>query len=90
MTEDTIRDLLIEIKTKVDILLTAHTDHETRIRAVEQRPVGSPSVEAASKDHEARLVDHETRLRVLEKARWVLVGAAAVIGGVAGKVVGLL
>ncbi len=80
MTDDSIRDLLIEIKTKVDILLTSHTDHETRLRSVEQRPAQDPAL----------LADHETRIRALEKARWVLVGAATVAGGVAGKVVGLL
>lgn len=35
-------------------------------------------------------LDHEARLRALEKARWIAVGAAAVTGGLAGKVAGLL
>lgn len=81
MTEDTIRDLLIEIKTKVDILVTQHGDHETRLRAVEQRPSVDPT---------ATLTDHETRIRALERARWLLVGAAAAAGGLAGKLAGLL
>lgn len=80
MTEETIRDLLIEIKTKVDILITQHGDHETRLRAVEQRPAVDPAVTS----------DHETRLRQLERARWLLVGAATAAGGIAGKLAGLI
>ena len=34
--------------------------------------------------------DHEIRIRGLEKARWILVGAAAVTGGAAGTVGGFL
>lgn len=30
--------------------------------------------------------DHETRLRALEQFKWVIVGAAAVIGGSAGAI----
>ncbi|MBI4941851.1 MAG: hypothetical protein HY830_13995 [Actinobacteria bacterium] len=36
MTEESIRDLLIEIKTKLEIALTQQGDHETRIRALER------------------------------------------------------
>lgn len=36
MNEEAIRDLLIEIRTKVDMLVTQGTDHETRIRALER------------------------------------------------------
>lgn len=35
-------------------------------------------------------VDHEARLRVLEKRQWAAMGAAAAVGGIAGKVAGLL
>ena len=80
MTDETIRDLLIEIKTKVDILIGQHNDHETRLRVVESRPV--PDV--------TRTADHESRIRALERSKFVLLGAAAAIGGVAGKLVGLL
>ena len=82
MTPDAIRDLLIEIKTRLDILITQHSDHETRLRAVEQRP---PDAAAA-----AQVADHEIRLRSLERARWLLVGGAIAAGGVAGKVAGFL
>lgn len=34
--------------------------------------------------------DHEDRLRSLERTKWLMVGAAAAVGGVAGKLVGLL
>ena len=37
-----------------------------------------------------QVTDHETRVRSLEQAKWILAGAAAVIGGVAGRLVGLL
>lgn len=80
MTDETIRDLLIEIRTKVDMLVTQGSDHETRLRLVEARPSPDPAREA----------DHEARLRALERVRWVAIGAAVAAGGVAGKVVGLL
>ena len=78
MTDNDIRDLLIEIKTKVELLLSQHSDHEARLRAVER--AADPKVVA----------DHETRLRALERAKWLLVGAAAAAGGVAGRLAGLL
>ena len=77
MTEDTIRDLLIEIKTKVDIMVTQHSDHETRLRVVEQRPPGDPAVRATT-------VDHEDRLRSIERKVWALAGAAAASGTAGG------
>ena len=80
MNEADIRDLLIEIKTKADILVGQHSDHEIRLRAVESRPQVDGTKQA----------DHETRIRALEKARWIAVGAAAAAGGVAGKIAGLL
>lgn len=78
-----LRDLLIEIKTKMDVLVLQHTDHEVRIRAVEQRAPGDPSVAA-------QVQDHETRIRGIERSKWILTGAAAVIGGIAGNLAGLL
>lgn len=36
MTDESIRDLLIEIRTKVDMLVTQGTDHEGRLRALER------------------------------------------------------
>lgn len=36
MTDETIRDLLIEIKTKLEMALTQQGDHETRLRALER------------------------------------------------------
>lgn len=76
MTDDTIRDLLIEIRTKVDMLVSQGSDHETRLRLIEARPTVNS--------------DHETRLRALERGWWLLLGAAAAAGGVAGKFAGLL
>jgi hypothetical protein len=84
MTDETIRDLLIEIRTKVDILVAQHGDHETRIRVLEH----APKTDLAPV--EARAQDVETRLRGLERARWILVGAATVAGGAAGKIAGLI
>lgn len=80
ISDDTLRDLLVEIKTKLDILLVRHDDHETRLRAVEQRP---------APDHEKHL-DHETRIRGLERARWIAQGAAALTGTIAGAAAGYL
>lgn len=80
MTDETIRDLLIEIRTKVDMLVTQGSDHETRLRLIEARPVPDP----------ARERDHETRIRALERVRWVALGLAVAGGGLAGKVAGLL
>lgn len=36
MTDESIRDLLIEIRTKVEIIVGQGADHETRIRALEK------------------------------------------------------
>lgn len=36
MTDETIRDLLIEIKTRLDVALTQQADHEVRLRALER------------------------------------------------------
>jgi len=78
--EEAIRDLLIEIKTKLDIALTQQADHELRLRAVEARP----QVDATQQR------DHEARLRALERSKWLAIGAATAAGGLAGKLVGLL
>jgi hypothetical protein len=80
MTDETIRDLLIEIKTRLDVALGQLADHEARVRTVESRP----QVDARQQQ------DNETRLRALERTRWVLFGAAVAGGGLAGKLVGLL
>ena len=79
MTDETIRDLLIEIKTKVDILLASHSDHETRLRLVEQRPPGDPAVKATT-------LDHESRLRGVERKMWMLAGAATAAGTGGGAI----
>lgn len=36
MSEESVRDLLIEIKTRLDMALTQQADHEIRIRALER------------------------------------------------------
>ena len=59
MTDETIRDLLIEIKTRLDVALTQQADHEIRLRA-------------------------------LERTKWLAIGSAAAVGGLAGKLAGLL
>jgi hypothetical protein len=38
----------------------------------------------------AATTDHEGRLRRVERALWLATGTAAAVGGVAGKLVGLL
>jgi len=74
---EAIRDLLVEIKTRLDILVGQHSDHEARLRVIESRP-------------EVDLTDHEVRLRSLERRAWAALGAAVAAGGVAGKLVGLI
>jgi len=59
MTDETIRDLLIEIRTKLEMALTQQADHEARLRA-------------------------------LERSKWLAIGAAGAVGGLAGKIAGLL
>lgn len=78
MDPEAIRDLLIEIKTRLDLLVGQHSDHEARLRVIEAAP-----------DTSQTLTDHEVRLRGLERRAWVALGAAAAAGGLAGKVVGL-
>ena len=68
------------LSTKLDALIAAtsaaSTDHETRLRAQEVRPVPDPT--------------HEARLSKLEKAWWMAAGAATVLGGSAGAIVGAI
>lgn len=68
------------LTTKLDALISAtqatNTDHEARIRALEARPMPDPE-----------LAD---RVSKLEKARWVVTGAALMVGGGAGGIVQFL
>jgi hypothetical protein len=73
----TLRDLVVEIKVRLDLALTRVDDHEARLRLLEARPV----VDAA---------DHEARLRVIERRVWVAAGAAAAAGVAGGHFIGLL
>jgi hypothetical protein len=88
---DELRDMLIEVRTRLDVLITqtaaTHGDHEARIRTLEQR-VDPPPPE----DHERRLGDLEARMRddveprmrTVERWVWAWVGAAAAGGGAVG------
>jgi hypothetical protein len=76
--EESIRDLLIEIRTMVDVLVRGQGDHETRLRALEQAPT-DPEVGKLSE-----------RLRLLERQWWMLLGAATAAGGVAGRIAGVI
>lgn len=68
----------------------AVTDHEQRLRALEDRP--------ASPDHEARIRalegtvpdDLPRQLEDGKRFRWMLVGGALAVGGAAGGVAGVL
>jgi hypothetical protein len=66
---------LIRIETKLDGYNTSSTDHEGRIRALEQDNV--PGGHA----------DHEGRLRRVERSVWLIAGAAAAGGGVVGQLI---
>lgn len=66
---------LIRIETKQDITLQKVDDQENRIRALEQD--NTPGGHA----------DHESRIRRLERSMWLIAGAAAAGGGVAGQLV---
>lgn len=72
-----LRDMMIEVKTRLDVLIaqtaTQHSDHESRIRTLEQRidPSGAST-------------DHETRIRKLERTVWLAAGAASAVGGALG------
>lgn len=69
------RDRMTRVETKLDLVLGqlsgAHTDHESRIRALEKH-AGMPN---------ASDLDHESRLRKLERTVWIWAGAAAAAGG---------
>lgn len=69
---------LIRIEAKLDESRGAETDHEARIRALEQdnTPGG----------HQ----DHETRIRRLERSVYLIAGAAAAGGGIVGSIIGPL
>lgn len=64
---------LIRIETKLDVVREDQTDQEHRLRALE--------VDNAPGGH----ADHETRIRRLERSMWLIAGAAAAGGGVAGQ-----
>lgn len=69
---------LIRIETKLDESRGSETDHEARIRTLEQdnTPGGHH--------------DHETRIRRLERSLWLMAGAAAAGGGIVGSIIGPL
>ena len=69
---------LIRIETKLDGYNTNATDHETRLRALEQDNVPGGHL------------DHESRIRRMERSLWLLAGAAAAGGGIVGSIVGPL
>lgn len=84
-----LRDMLIEMRTQLGILVvqtsSQHSDHESRIRALEQRVDPPPASHGHQlEDHDHQLVDHETRMRKLERAVWLWAGAAAAGGGGVG------
>lgn len=82
---DAVRDRLVVVETKLDMVLRqldgSHSDHEARIRALEQR------VDPPHAEHADRLVDHESRLRRLERTVWLAAGAAAAAGAGLGTFV---
>lgn len=80
VSEESIRDLLIEIRTMVDVLVRGQGDHETRLRALEQAP--TPIDPEVGKLGE--------RLRLIERQWWMLLGAAAAVGGLAGRIAGVV
>jgi DNA-binding ferritin-like protein len=61
------------MEVKLDHALANVTDHESRIRVLE--------------DHnDPATADHESRIRSLESAKWMLAGFAAALGGGAGAI----
>jgi hypothetical protein len=70
-----LRDMMIEVKTRLDFLIaqtsTNHVDHESRLRALEQRVDPSTG-------------DHESRIRKLERMVWLAAGASSAVGGALG------
>lgn len=75
---------LERMNVKLDELLRRGDDHETRLRAIEQR--GDPQREAEQLAD--LLADLEARMRAQEKWRWQVAGAvvaAGVFGGGTGS-----
>lgn len=79
-----LRDRLVAVETKIDIVLArlgdGHTDHEARLRALEARPDNSRELA----EHAADLAQVTNRVATLEKWRWLITGAAAAGGGTLG------
>jgi hypothetical protein len=86
----TLRDRLVAVETKIDIVLVrlgdGHTDHEARIRALEARPDHARELA----EHTADMAQISGRIRGLERFRWVMTGAAATGGGALGALVAQL
>lgn len=68
-----------ELRGELRDVMRVIPDHETRLRALEQREDSGEVV--------TDVQDHESRLRSLERARWLIAGFAAGGGGVVGSIV---
>ena len=75
-SEDSVETQLAVINTKLDILIEQRSDHEARIRLLEETI--APKAERTAQ---------EARLRSLEQFKWALVGACVAGGGTAGAIV---
>lgn len=74
-SEDSVETQLAVINTKLDILIEQRSDHEGRLRAIEEIVLPAD-----------KLADRDRRIRSLEQFKWLLAGAALAGGGSAGAV----
>lgn len=76
MSESTsVETQLAVINTKLDTLLIQRDDHETRLRELEK-----------DRETPGERKERDDTIAALVRFKWLLVGAAAAAGGIAGRV----
>lgn len=85
MSEETMQDLherVVEIQDRLSV--QKMTDHDILIRLSTQSEGIASQLNNLASNQARDSANMDTRVRALEQARWMMVGASAVIGALAG------
>lgn len=77
-----IRERVVEIQDRLSV--QKMTDHDILIRLSTQSEGISVQLNNLATNQARDSANMDTRVRALEQARWMIVGAAAVVGAIAG------